>query len=295
MKHNESKENEVREPQPSQTASASEETDLLLNGATRRRCFVVFGSDARLRFTAATLQSAGLIELPESRVQLADYLLFGMPTDTLEPYTSQLSKAKPGALLFGGKVSRAARMQAAACDIPVIDYLESEELALLNAVPTAEGALGILFAATPGTLWRAVVLVLGYGRISKVLVPRLQALGCRITVVARSEAARAQALTLGTEATDFSQLPQLAQKTDFIINTVPQLVVDETVLAQLPKTAFILDLASAPGGVDFAAAEKLGIRTQLALGLPGKWAPGAAGEAIGQTICHFLQRGGLLN
>lgn len=259
-----------------------------------QRLFAVLGGDARLRAAADELAGRGLREVPCSEVHRADYLLAGLPAADFAPYQKELQAAAPGTLLFAGKVSRMARLQAAEYDVAVIDYLESEELALFNAVPTAEGALGILFAATPGTLWRASVLLTGYGRLSKVLAPRLQALGCRVTVVARDAAVRMLALTLGCEAAGFGELPQLAAEADFIINTVPAVVVDEAVLAALPKKAFVLDLASAPGGVDAAAAARLGVRYQSAPGLPGKYAPKAAGEAIGRTVVDFLRRHGAL-
>ncbi len=54
----------------------------------------------------------------------------------------------------------------------------------------------------------------------------------------------------------------------------------------------LLDLASAPGGTDFAAAEKLGIQAVHALSLPGKTAPATAAKAIAQTISGILSEGG---
>ena len=62
-----------------------------------------------------------------------------------------------------------------------------------------------------------------------------------------------------------------------------------SVLSRLQPGTLLIDLASAPGGVDREAAEKLGIRVIPALSLPGKVAPRAAGEIIKETIYHMME------
>lgn len=74
-----------------------------------------------------------------------------------------------------------------------------------------------------------------------------------------------------------------------IFNTVPALVLDETVLKGLPQETLVIDLASRPGGTDFEAAKRLRTRVVWALSLPGKVAPMTAGEIIADTICNILE------
>ena len=50
------------------------------------------------------------------------------------------------------------------------------------------------------------------------------------------------------------------------------------------KDAVVIDIAQAPGGTDFAAADELGIKAFLDLGLPGKVAPETAGEILARVI-----------
>jgi serine/threonine protein kinase len=50
------------------------------------------------------------------------------------------------------------------------------------------------------------------------------------------------------------------------------------------KDTVIIDLASAPGGVDFKVSEKLGIKAYLELALPSKVAPKSAASYLKQTI-----------
>lgn len=252
--------------------------------------FSVLGQDARLAAAAQVLCDAGWTHLPPENCAAAQAVLLGTPTPTLHPFAAQLAQLRPGTPVFAGAVSPAARGQAAEYGLALVDYMQSEELTLFNAVPTAEGALAILLTATPETLWRSAVLLVGFGRVAAALAPRLAALGMRVTVVARRAAVRMQAQTLGFEAAACEELPSLAVKTDFLINTVPYPLVDETVLRALPPHAFVLELAGAPGGIATGVAEKLGVRVRAAPGLPGKIAPAAAGRAVGRTVLEFLQR-----
>lgn len=261
-----------------------------MNAAVVCRGFAVLGTDARLAAAAQVLCDAGWTLLPQPQLAHAQAVLLGTPTPSLEPFAAQLSQLPAGTPVFAGAVSAQARRTAAELGLHLVDYMESEDLALFNAVPTAEGAIGILLAATPDTLWRSRAVLVGYGRIARVLAPRLAALGVRVTVAARSAAARMQALSLGSAAAELDELPQLAARTRFLINTVPFPVVGEPVLAALPPDAFVLELAGAPGGVDRDAAERLGVRLQTAPGLPGKCAPVAAGRAVGRTVLEFLRR-----
>ena len=57
----------------------------------------------------------------------------------------------------------------------------------------------------------------------------------------------------------------------------------------LPKKSLIVDLASKPGGTDFAAARRLGHTALHALSLPTVWAPETAGEVLARTVQAILQ------
>jgi dipicolinate synthase subunit A len=49
-----------------------------------------------------------------------------------------------------------------------------------------------------------------------------------------------------------------------------------------------MDLASKPGGMDFAAASRLGLKAMWALSLPGEIAPETSGENIKNTLYNIL-------
>lgn len=63
----------------------------------------------------------------------------------------------------------------------------------------------------------------------------------------------------GAAAAPLTALEQLLPHFDAVINTIPAPVLGAAQLRCLPRGALILDLASRPGGTDFAAARELGL------------------------------------
>ena len=173
-------------------------------------------------------------------------------------------------------------------DSQIFDYLDREELAVLNAVPTAEGAVEIAMRNYQKTINSSSCLVAGYGRIGKVLSRILSALGANVTVSARKLNDLTWIRLNGYNPINTEDI-SISGRYDLIFNTVPAMIFDEETLKKTAKNALVIDLASAPGGVDFKAAEKLGINTIQALSLPGKVAPVTAGEIIKNTIYNIIE------
>ena len=169
------------------------------------------------------------------------------------------------------------------------DYFARPELAVYNAIPTAEGCIGILLQQRTRTLWGAEVLVLGFGPVGQALAVRLSALGAGVTVCARRPEQRALAESLGLRAAPLTALAGLAPAFDTVVNTIPAPVLGAAQLRCLPRGALILDLASRPGGTDFAAARELGLRAEHALSLPARCAPETAGALVAHTVEVILQ------
>ena len=197
-----------------------------------------------------------------------------------------------GKTVLAGNVDAAAAEIAREMDIELTDYFLREEFAVANAVLTAEGAIDIIMHSTPTSIWGSKILVVGFGRIGKALAYRLRALGAHVSVSSRTEADRAWCRAYGYDAEDTRSLGGHFGAYDVVINTVPVPVVDSQCLKELKPGALCIDLASRPGGVDMSAAEKLGIHTIWALGLPGKAAPESAGAAIRDTIYNILREQG---
>ena len=256
----------------------------------RQKRFAVIGSDARQLAAGRALARAGYaVEGPEE-IALADYILLPLPLDAARtPLAELLRAARPGALALGGMLSEEAKAIAAEAGVELVDYFAREELILCNAIPTAEGCIGILMAERTRTLWNSAILLAGFGPVGQALGVRLAALGAQVTVAARRPAQRALAESFSLRAVDLARLEQVAPAFDTVVNTIPAPVLGDGVLARLRSGSLIVDLASKPGGTDFAAAARRGHRAIHALSLPAACAPETAGEAVARTVQTMLQ------
>lgn len=209
------------------------------------------------------------------------------------PLTRLLDVLKPGQLVCAGMVGPNLAALAAERGLVLQDYFAREELAVANAVPTAEGAIQLAMEELPITLHRARVLVLGCGRVSRALAPRLVALGAKVSVAARKWSDLAWAESWGCTGEHIEHLAGWLCSYDLVINTVPAPVLGEGELADLKEGCLVMDLASKPGGVDLSAAAQLGVKVVWALSLPGKVAPVTAGQCIQTTIYNILHELGV--
>ncbi|MDR1693329.1 MAG: hypothetical protein LBR72_08225 [Oscillospiraceae bacterium] len=174
------------------------------------------------------------------------------------------------------------------------DFCSREDFSILNAIATAEGAIELAMRETPVTLHGSEALVIGYGRIGKILSERLLALGALVTAGARKETDFAWITARSLTAAHTGMLKGSLYRYDVIFNTVPKMVLPEPLLNEIKPACVIIDLASPPGGVDFSAAEKLGLRCHWALALPGQCAPESAAQVTALVLTRILEERGVL-
>lgn len=205
----------------------------------------------------------------------------------------ELSKGLP---VYGGRLSPQIKKLADEIGVRITDYFDLEELKIRNSVFASEGALSIAMNRLDRAIFGSKSAVIGYGRLGKTLAPMLKALGSRVTVAARKATDLAWAAAYGFEPLKIayeggkSTLKKLSDGYDVLFNTAPCWLFDESVLSSFRKNSIIIDLASAPGGVDPNAAEKYGIEVIPALSLPGKYAPVSAGELIGEYLFEMISK-----
>ena len=258
-------------------------------GMEGRKRIAVVGSDARQAAAGRALARAGYAVAGAEQVARADVILLPLPLDeSRTPLAQLLRAAKPGAFALGGRLSAQAVEIARQAGVELADYFARPELAVYNAIPTAEGCIGILMAERTRTLWNSAILLAGFGPVGQALGVRLAALGAQVTVAARRSAQRALAESFSLRAVDLARLEQTAPAFDTVVNTIPAPVLTEAVLAALRPGSLVVDLASKPGGTDFDAARRLGHRAIHALSLPTACAPETAGEALARTVCEIL-------
>lgn len=131
-------------------------------------------------------------------------------------------------------------------NIEIIDIMKREELAILNAISTAEGAIEIIIANTNNIIHKSNVLILGFGRIGKVLAKKLSGLSANVTCAARKKEDLAWIKADGYNETNILHLGENLSNYDTIINTVPHLILNENNLKYVKKNCLLVDLASKP-------------------------------------------------
>jgi dipicolinate synthase subunit A len=236
----------------------------------------------------------------EEGIAWADIILLGLPSSADQttifapmhneklPFTALLSSMRPGSLLLGGRLDTHWCSELDKKGIFYYDYFLREELAILNAVPTAEGAIEIAMSELPTTICGSNFLITGFGRIAKCLAKMLHGIGANVCIAARSYKDLAWAQALGYQNIHISTLAEHVARFDVITNTVPHRIIDNNVLSSMNNDALIIDLASKPGGVDMSCAKSLGRKVIWALSLPGRVAPLTAGTIISTTVINII-------
>ena len=265
-----------------------------------------FGGDQRMarlaRLLAADgyiIKTWGLADMPDagkpSEAAEADRVVLPVPLEkdgklygTNLPLGELWPRLRPDVPVYAGAVPEKARAHAETLGLAVTDYLADEALAVRNAVPTAEGAVALAMEHLDVTLRGAPCLVVGFGRIGKLLARDLAGLGARVSVSARKSADLAWIESLGYAPLHTEKLAGALGGFHVVFNTVPRMVLDAALLRELPESCVLIELASA-AGIDAEAAKALGLDYVKAGGLPGKVAPETAARAIRETLYRLWE------
>ena len=173
--------------------------------------------------------------------------------------------------------------------VEIIDIMKREELAVLNTIATAEGTIQIAIENTNRILHGSEALILGFGRIGKVLARKLAGLSVKVTWAARKDEDFAWIEAFGHKAVNINHLGENLKNFDIIINTVPHIVLTESKLQFVKNDVLLIDLASNPGGIDKRAVKERNLKFVWALSLPGRVAPTTSAEFIKNTIYNILK------
>lgn len=198
-------------------------------------------------------------------------------------------KKLKGKTFIAGSIKAEVYELAKKYDVKIIDIMKREELSVLNAISTAEGAIKIAIEETPKNIHGSNILVMGFGRIGKVLSHMLNGLGAKISCEARKNSDLAWIKAYGYDAIPLSELNENLYKFDVIINTIPYMVLDRDALDNVKSDALVIDLASNPGGVDKNAIKEKQIKFVWALSLPGKISPVTSAEFIKETLYNVVK------
>ncbi len=234
---------------------------------------------------------ADVVVLPLPYSSIIDGELINAPLSDIKIGVGELFRALSDnnrKLVLAGKIDERLDALSKIYGMHIIDYMDREELAVLNAIPTAEGAVKIAMDELPTTIHGSECLCIGYGRVGKILANTLKGLGAETTVAVRKHRDLAYIKAYGYNGIMLTEPLENLEKYDVVFNTVPAKIVDSTMLRAFRDDCLIIDLSSKPGGVDFEAAKKMGRNVVWALSLPGKVAPVTAGNIIRDTIMNIL-------
>lgn len=243
--------------------------------------YLIMGGDARM---------AALAELLRERGREARHVSEARAARAMVPLARRIVTNCPGklglsmeALLEGA--SRDARIYLCGPgsfegDGRAVDLWKDEQLLRENAYLTAEGAVSAAMCVGRRCLRGMPCAVIGWGRIGIALTEILTALGAGVTVVSRSEAHAEEVEGKGAKAALTEALPEVLKQSLLVFSTPPAMVLDESRLNCAHPEAMVIDLASPPYGVDLLAAWRLKLRAWREPGLPGRYCPWSAAEAL---------------
>ena len=173
--------------------------------------------------------------------------------------------------------------------IKVFDFFEDEAIAILNAIPTAEGAIQTAMQESDKTIFNSKCLVLGYGRCGKILANMLKGIGANVTATYRKQIDYAYINAYGLNSINLYNIENIINDFDFIFNTIPYEILDKNILPKVNKQTIIIDLAQAPGGVDYNCARDLNLKAIYCPSLPGRVAPYTAGEILKDALLDYCK------
>lgn len=164
-----------------------------------------------------------------------------------------------------------------------LDYMKIPEIAIQNAVATAEGAICEAIKAGSINIQSSKCLVIGYGRCGTVIADKLSCLKADVSIltIESEDIARAAAGGYTIATGDFGIY-------DFIFNTAPALTITPGRINTMKGSCIIIDIASKPGGTDFSYCKSRGITAKHCLGLPAAYAPKTSAKIIFDEIIKYI-------
>jgi len=199
----------------------------------------------------------------------------------------EVAKYIKGKIFIAGRIEE--ELYQKFSETKVIDLLKREELTVLNTIATAEGTIQIAMEESTKTLHGSKILVMGFGRVSKILSNMLKGIGAEVYCETRTTVNCAWIKAYGYNPILLDELDEELNKFDVIINTIPHIILNKERLKKVKKDCIIIDIASNPGGVDRNSAKELGIKMIWALSLPGRVAPITSAEFIKETLENIIK------
>ena len=203
-----------------------------------------------------------------------------------------LNDSKEDVIIFSGIRTPCLSQMLAESNRECIYFMEDEQVAMENAIPTVEGIIADLVLNTKITIHDADIMVIGYGKVGKPLVLALTKLGAHVFVGVNKEKDIEELELLGILGVDTKQqsMGDYVRTVDMIINTVPALVLEESHIVNLNKEVYVLDVSSYPYGIDQEALKFNEISYKIYPKIPSRVAPKTSGKILAKKIETVMEQ-----
>lgn len=183
--------------------SAARLCALLREDGHRVRTYALDGADV----------GAGVMKVgcPEVCFEGADVVILPLPAAVNGNLYAPMSPTETGISELVSKIPEGTLICAGGTEsLPEGQYIEDygarENFAVSYAALASEGAVELAMAGSDRALYNSRTLVLGYGRLGKILSARVSAMGARVTVAARREGDLAMAEAMGYDTVPMAAL-----------------------------------------------------------------------------------------
>ena len=233
--------------------------------------------------------------LEKSQVIIAPVPFSGNSENINTPFSDEkimideLLKNNKGKIFISGSIKDDIKKRLDENYMQVVDIMKRDDLAILNTIATAEGTIEVAIKNTDKILQGSRVLVLGFGRVGKIVANKFSKLSAIVTCAARKVSDLAWIKAYGYNSLNINDMLYDLNEFDIIINTVPQTIIKERELKHMDSEVLLIDLASAPGGIDGKIAANMGLKFIWALALPGRIAPSSSAKFIKDTVYNILE------
>ena len=233
--------------------------------------------------------------LEKSQVIIAPVPFSGNSENINTPFSDEkimideLLKNNKGKIFISGSIKDDIKKRLDENYMQVVDIMKRDDLAILNTIATAEGTIEVAIKNTDKILQGSRVLVLGFGRVGKIVANKFSKLSAIVTCAARKVSDLAWIKAYGYNSLNINDMLYDLNEFDIIINTVPQTIIKERELKHMDSEVLLIDLASTPGGIDGKMATSMGLKFIWALALPGRIAPSSSAKFIKDTVYNILE------
>ncbi len=194
------------------------------------------------------------------------------------------SSLKPGQILAVYSLSQEKIHELEQKCCKVFQFSLSPVFARENAWLTAEGLLSEVIRYTPFSLSSARTLLLGYGCCGSAIGALFHPLCRSIYLLEQEQEKQGLAEKKGICPIQKEDFSTVLPRCSLVINTIPAAVLEPEWIRELPGSCHIFDIASSPFGFPGTVTEDYLLPYFRLPGLPGRFSPVSAGQAIGKII-----------